>query len=358
MKVAFIARTTLHTVPGGDTVQVVQTARQLNNLGVEVDILLSKDEINYSEYDLLHFFNLVRPADILHHSKISKKPFVISTILCTYGDYYKYNRTGLGAIFTHLPADGVEYLKTVARWILGKDHLSSLDYLWKGQRKSIIEILNRANVILPNSESELKRVEDTYPNNARHMIITNGINPEKFPYDASRKKDDNMVICVARIEGRKNQLNLIRALNNTHFNLVIIGAPAPNQGDYYQQCRDEAADNVSFADRIPHEELIDYLQRAKVHILPSWFETTGLSSIEATVMHCNIVITDKGDTRDYFGNDAIYCEPGSTESILRAVVQAGKAPFNEALLSRILENYTWKQAAQQTLKAYQTAAIA
>jgi len=206
-------------------------------LGVVVDILLSKDEVDYDKYDLLHFFNLIRPADILYHSKMAKKPFVISTILCTYGDYYKYNRNGLGAIFTYLPADGVEYLKTVARWILRKDHLSSIDYLWKGQRKSIIEILNRADIILPNSESELKRVEKTYPSNARHMIITNGINPEKFPFDAGRKKDENLVLCVARIEGRKNQLNLIRALNNTHFNLVIIGAPAPNQGDYYQQCR-------------------------------------------------------------------------------------------------------------------------
>ncbi|MDO3643396.1 glycosyltransferase family 4 protein [Mucilaginibacter sp. L3T2-6] len=358
MKVAFIARSTLYTVPGGDTVQVVQTARQLTNLGLEVDILLSKDKINYGKYDLLHFFNLIRPADILYHSKVAGKPFVISTILCTYGDYYQYNRNGAGAIFTRLPADSVEYLKTVARWILGRDHLSGIDYLWKGQKKSIIELLNRANIILPNSESELKRVKESYPNNARHVIIANGINPERFPFDPSLPKDENLVLCVARIEGRKNQLNLIRALNNTRFKLVIIGAPAPNQLDYYHQCQAEAAANVSFAGRLPHEELISYLQRAKVHILPSWFETTGLSSIEATVMHCNIVITDKGDTRDYFGKDAIYCEPESTESILRAVVQAGKAPFNKDLLARILKNYTWKQAAQQTLKAYKTAVIA
>jgi len=358
MRVAFIARSTLYTVPGGDTVQVVQTARQLTALGVEVDILLSKEMIPYEQYDLLHFFNLIRPADILYHSRMAKKPFVISTILCTYGDYYKYNRNGLGAIFTRLPADGVEYLKTVARWVLGKDHLSSIDYLWKGQRKSIIEILGKADIILPNSESEFKRVQETYPCKVKHMIITNGINPEKFPFNAAVEKDENLVICVARIEGRKNQLNLIKALNNTRFKLVIIGAPAPNQQEYYQQCRDIAADNISFADRLPQHELLEYFQRAKVHILPSWFETTGLSSIEATVMHCNIVITNKGDTHDYFGDDAVYCDPASPESILKAVEEASVAPFNEDLLKRILNNYTWQQAAQQTLKAYQLAAIA
>jgi len=358
MNVAFIVRSTLYSVPGGDTVQVIQTARQLTNMGVGVDILLSKETIAYEKYDLLHFFNIIRPADIMYHARMAKKPFVVSTILCTYGDYYKYNRNGLGGIFSRFPADGVEYLKTVARWVLGKDHLSSIDYLWKGQRKSIIDVLKRADMVLPNSESELKRVRETYPCEVKHTIVTNGINPEKFPYDSTIKKDENLVICVARIEGRKNQLNLIKALNNTRFNLVIIGFPAPNQQEYYQQCLDAAASNVSFADRLPQPQLLGYFQRAKVHVLPSWFETTGLSSIEATVMRCNIVITDKGDTRDYFADDAVYCDPASPESIKAAVEQAAAQPFNNDLLKRILENYTWKQAAAQTLKAYQLASTA
>ena len=139
---------------------------------------------------------------------------------------------------------------------------------------------------------------------------------------------------------------------------MLIGAAAPNQQDYYRECRSLAAANVTFLDRIPQDELLGYYQRAKVHILPSWFETTGLSSIEAAVMHCNIVITDKGDTREYFGDDAFYCDPSDTGSIFTAVEQASRAPFNNKLYEKILNNYTWKQAALQTLKAYQLAATA
>ena len=111
MHIAFITRSTLYTVPGGDTVQVVQTAGQLKAKGVGVDIFLSKDTIDYDKYDLLHFFNIIRPADILYHYKKAKKPFVVSTILCSYSEYDKHHRKGLGVLFTHLPGDSVEYLK-------------------------------------------------------------------------------------------------------------------------------------------------------------------------------------------------------------------------------------------------------
>lgn len=358
MKVAFITRSTLYKIPGGDTVQVMQTAQQLNTMGIDAEIVLTNDDINYGKYDLLHFFNLIRPADILYHSKKAKKPFVVSTILCNYTEYDKQHRKGWGTLFTYLQGDAIEYIKTMARWVLGKDHLSSLDYTWKGQRKSIIEILQHAAMILPNSESEYRRVQQNYASNVKHLVVPNGVNPGMFNNVPAIKKEEKLVLCVARIEGIKNQINLIKALNNTSFKLLIIGAFAPNQAGYYRACRDIAAANVYFIDHIPQDELVVYYRRAKVHVLPSWFETTGLSSIEAAVMGCNIVITDKGDTREYFGDDAFYCNPSTPESIRAAVEKASAAPFNENLQQKILKQYTWEQAAIQTLKAYHLAAIA
>ena len=358
MKVAFITRSTLYSVPGGDTIQIVQTACQLAQLQIDAEIVLANQEIIYDNYDLLHFFNITRPADILYHSKKSKKPFVVSTILCDYSEYDKHHRKGIGALFSWLPGDSIEYVKTIARWLLGKDHLSTIAYTWKGQRNSIIEILQKAAVVLPNSESESRRVKQTYFKNIKYLVVPNGINPALFKYNPAIKKDNLMVVCVARIEGIKNHINLIKALNNTKYHLFIIGAFAPNQASYYRECLHLAAGNVSFISHIPQNELVNYYERAKVHVLPSWFETTGLSSVEAAAMGCNIVVTDKGDTREYFEEGAFYCDPAEPQSILNAVEKASAAPFNDSLHQKILNQYTWKQAAIQTLKAYHLAAIA
>jgi len=354
MRVALIARSTLHRVPGGDTVQVLQTAAGLNSLGVTAQVKLANETIDYNGFDLLHFFNIARPADILRHIQHADKPYVVSTILFDHSEYDKYHRKGLGMLFSHLSGDHIEYLKTVARCLRGKDSLVSPAYLWKGQYKSIVQVIKGAAMLLPNSVSEYRRLVAKYTETAKYHVVPNGIDPELFIGLNQIKKDDNLVVCAARIEGVKNQVNLIKALNNTRFRLLLIGTYAPNQHNYYQECRDIAAANIEFIGHLPQAELLKYYSQAKVHVLPSWFETTGLSTMEAAAMGCNVVITDKGDTRAYFEDNAFYCDPDSPESIRQAVEKASEANFNEAFRQKILNNYTWKQAAIQTLQAYQT----
>jgi len=353
MKVVLIARSTLNKVYGGDTVQVIKTADYLKQAGIEVDIRLSSERIAYKEYDLLHFFNITRPADILRHSRVSGKPYVVSTILCDYSEYDKNYRKGISRLFSYFSTDTIEYIKTIARCLLGKDHLASPEFIWKGQVKSIMEILHGAEMLLPNSLSEYKRLVNRYGTTANHIIVPNGVDLSLFQ-DKHIEKDPNLVLCVARIEGNKNHINLIKALNNTRFKLLLVGKPAPNQPGYYADCIKTAASNIEFIDYLPLPDLIDRYQHAKVHVLPSWYETTGLSSLEAASMGCNIVITDKGDTRSYFGDYAFYCNPVSPESIYQAIEKASLVPYDEGLYHTIANNYTWQKAASQTLKAYQT----
>jgi len=353
MKIAFIVRPNLYSIAGGDTVQVDQTAKKLRELGIEVDIILSNVIFPHDQYDILNFFHITRSAAILLQTKSANKPIVISTIHCPYGDYDKHAPLSIRSLFAAMSEDAKDYVRTISRWLRGREGLP-FNYIWRGQRHSINEVLRKAHMILPNSISELNRIRERYVCPTPYTIVTNGINPEKFIYDANISKDEKLVISVGRIEKRKNQLNVIRALSNTDYKLILIGAPTPTQQDYYQQCVEAAGANVQILNRIPHDEMVRYYQLAKVHILASWFETTGLSSLEAAIMRCNLVITDKGDTRDYFDEDAFYCEPEDTDSIRKAIDEAIKAPINETLAQKILTEHTWKKAAEQTLAAYQS----
>lgn len=354
MKVAFISRATLYTSPGGDTKQLEETAAGLRLMGVQVDVFLANEKIDYSSYDLLHFFNIIRPADVIAHVRKSRKPYVVSTIFVEYGNVKEEGRTGMvGTIKKMLPESLFEYVKTVARAVKNGEKIVSKEYLLWGHTKSTMYVAKHANMLLPNSESEYKRFVAKYPVNTPHHVIPNGINEQQigatYPHNEKYK---NAILCMGRIESRKNQLNLIRALNNGPYQLYIHGKPSPNNMAYFEQCKQEAAANVHLGGHLDEQELYTAYANAKVHVLPSYFETTGLSSLEAAVMGCNIVVTDRGDTRDYFKNDAWYCEPEDPASIREAVEAAYDAPYNEAFRQRILQEFTWKRAAEETLKAY------
>lgn len=351
-----IARATLYSSPGGDTIQILKTASFLRDLDLKVDVVLANEVLEYTDYDLVHFFNIIRPNDIIPHIKRLAIPFVVSTIYVDYREYEKQNRTGIiGFASRILRSDQLEYMKVIARFIKNGDKINSIDYLIKGHRKSVQYVAQHASMLLPNSHSEYKRLSVDYNINVPYQKVVNAIDPSVFSNDAEMNNDyQNYVLTVGRIEGRKNQLNLIKALAGTELKLAIIGKPSPNHIDYYEQCKVLAKENgnVEFIEHIEHEELVKIYKAAKVHVLPSWFETTGLSSLEAAVMDCNIVVSPKGDTEEYFQNMCYYCNPDNVNSIKEAVLKAYYAPINSELKKFVLENYTWNRTAEQTLVAY------
>ena len=354
MKILFISRATLYKDTGGDTIQIVNTARYLEKIGVQSTIKLCNEKIDYIGYDLIHFFNIIRPADILIHIEKSQKPYVVSTIYVDYSEFEKKMRTGIAGFFFKLfSTDLIEYAKVIGRALANGEKIISPSYLFLGQKKSIRKIVKGAAMLLPNSKNEYNRLQLHYKVSNAYSVIPNAIDPTLFRRPSNRViRDERLIICVGRIEGRKNQLNLIRALNETIYQLIIIGSPSANQINYYNSCKTNAGSNITFVNGLTQEALLDYYKKAKVHVLPSWFETTGLSSLEAAAMGCNIVITDKGDTKEYFEEYAYYCDPGSPASILEAVKKAASEEFNEQLREKIFTHYTWQITAQETLKAY------
>ena len=363
MKIALIARSTLHIAPGGDTIQVTQTARHLQTLGIEAVVKLTNDKIDYGSYDAFHFFNLIRPADILRHLRHIRQPIFITPILVDYSEYENHQRKGMAGRMMRLLSPGKqEYFKALARSFRGKDRFPGITYFFYGHHTAMRMALEKARALLPNSCLEQEAMEKKFNLKCQHHIVPNGIDPsifrqEFYSHRTNKTGQNKNVLCVARIEGIKNQLNLIRALNNTEFNLTLIGKAAPNHHDYYNECRRIAGNNIRFIDHLPQEELVKHYLEADIHILPSWFETCGLSSLEAAAMGCRIVVSDRGYVREYFGPDAMYCQPGDPASILESVRKASlhftPPTLNNALHKRIYDNYTWPLAARITLSAYQ-----
>lgn len=364
MKILFQSRKTLFTAPGGDTTQILKTKEYLEKLGLDIDISLELTP-DVSKYDIVHVFNLMRPQELYLQVKNAKKygkKVALSTIYGPYEEYEKKARGGVLQIINNfLSITQIEYLKVIARAIMNFEFSKgTLIYLLNGHKRLQRKIIKMVDVFLPNSHSEMKRVAADF--NLKHynyVAIANAVDINKFDYenvtvDAELEKYRDCILCVSRIEGRKNQLNIVRACKELPYKFVFIGKAGANFQKYYEQCKKEANERMFFLGQIEHEKLPQFYKLAKVHILASWMETPGLSSLEAGVMLCNIVATKKGDTEDYFGDYAYYCEPDDLETIKNSVVQAYNTPFDFSFRDRIINNYTWEDTARQTLDGYKS----
>jgi glycosyltransferase involved in cell wall biosynthesis len=353
LKIAFIVRSTIYKVVGGDNLQAVNTAEELKKLGVEVDIIRASENINYSKYDLLHLFNIIRPADHLIHIEKSKKPIVISTIYLDYSEFDRHGRHGFQKyLFRAIGKNVAEYLKNTLRFIKGQDKLVSSKYIF-GHHLAVQKILSKARILLPNSLSEYNRLCKDYRVKAPYHVVPNGINTKIFSQMPSSTREDDKICCVGQIYGLKNQAKLIEATNELGARLTIIGKPPPNHFKYYEYCKKISGNKVRFIDFMPQQELISYYAKSKVHALPSWFETTGLSSLEAGAMGCNLVVGSGGDTSEYFHSKASFCHAHDMEGIKNAVSTELNKPIDFSFREFVLENYNWRRAAEETLKAYQ-----
>lgn len=352
MRVALISRSSLFSVKGGDTTQIVKTGEELNKLGIKTVVKLTNEKLNYDDFDLLHFFNIIRPADHLYHIRKSKKPYVLSSIYLDYTEFDNNGRTLFQKnLFGTFGKHGSEYIKNLYRYIKKQDVLITKDYLL-GHLKAMKEVLRDASLVLPNSESEYRRLTNDLQLKKNYKVIPNGIDEHLFGNIPEGINRQEKVICVGQIYGMKNQHKLIQACKLLKVPLELIGKAPPNHAKYYDYCKKISDNSVQFIDFMPQSDLLKFYAAAKVHALPSWFETTGLSSLEAGAMGCNLVVGKGGDTQDYFGDFASFCEAIDQQSIETAISQALDRPTTNSLRKIILENYTWKKAAEATLEAY------
>lgn len=350
MKALFVSRSTLFSSPGGDTTQMLKTAEGLRKLGVEVAVQGEDGRFHDPrDFDLLHGFNINRPADLVSYAVPGMPPLVVSTIYVDFSEWEAFSRSP----WRWLPATMAEYAKVVARVVVNGDPLPPWSYLLAGQRRSVRRVAKHSGILLPNSRSEYRRFARDFGMEHPYKVVPNSIDPEIF--DPVREPDPRFcdaVVCVGRIEGRKNQLELIRALSGTEIPLKIVGKPSPNHLAYDHKCREEAGPNVEFLDHMTPLELASAFAAARVHVLASWFETTGLTSLEAAATGCRIVVTDKGDQREYFEGLATFCDPGDRRSILDSVRSAWKMGRSLEARATILERYTWDVTAKLTKDAY------
>ena len=354
MRVLMQMDATGYSVPGGHRRQMDKTAEYLGRLGVCIDVS-SDPNADISNYDLVHCF--ATPGAFVRNAKHQCKPVALSPIYWSTDFFLNYARIRGPWAARH--AEWVGRIRVAAAVLVqGRQALPRQVGFWiKHAEQSYT--YRCADVLLPNARAEGNDlVRECGVDPARVHFVPNAVeaeaqdaSPDPF-YQQYNVRD--FVLCVGRVEPRKNQLRLIRALRGSGMFLVIVDPVHPDHADYRAQCRREMGKDALYVQSLSNDMLKSAYAAARVHALPSFFETTGLVSLEAALQGCNVVANDQPHTREYFEDMAWYCNPADPRSIRQAIEAAFQAPFKSELCDHILDNYTWEHTARATLKGYQS----
>jgi glycosyltransferase involved in cell wall biosynthesis len=369
MNVLMLGRFGLFEVGGGDKIQITNTAKELERLGITVEI---KDSLDFdvSSYDIIHIFQLdwTPESNIYAHiAKKAGKPVVFSPIhhsvkeLKKFDDEYAFDFRRISKILFKDQFKR-DVFKDFYRAIMDKRRIRPVILsIKKGLKDLHIETLKLSDTVLVQTVAEATDLKETFGVDFTWEVVPNGVGAPFLESSSYKNKFsfDDYIICVGRIEPRKNQLNIIKAVkklrskDGVNCELVFIGRKTGNKHlEYTYLFNKEMEENswIHHVNSVPYNEMPSYYHFAKLGVSASWFETTGLTSLEALFSGANAVAC--GDrAREYLGDCASYCAPDSVDSIYSAI-KSEYLSSPKVLTPEMRGEYTWKNAAAKTLAVY------
>lgn len=316
MKVLFGNRD--HTaLSGGDSNKIEHYQRHLFDIGVTADYTSEVRYPDYNDYDIIHGFHLGHKFSHKFYLEAARleKPFVLSPI------HFPEQENPL--VYRH---DMVDY----------------------------------ASAIACLSDGELKSVQDIYVNDDgkkmvsdKTYIIPNGINPI-YGTDGPKLKhpncpEEDYVLCVGRIDGRKNQAKLAQACYELDIPLMLVGSAANAESVAQVQAIADIWEGLWWEPSAPAEKLVEAYRGAKVLACPSTLEMWPNVVAEGGLAGCNLVVGN--GSMSFTDMKEVYACDNTVDSIKEAVIDAYSATRRNE--QRPFSTFTWERAAGELKEMYE-----
>ena len=176
-------------------------------------------------------------------------------------------------------------------------------------------IMNAANIVTSSSVFEEFMISENYKIDEKKIKkITPGIDKEIFKPDMTVERE-NIFLSIGRIQEQKNQMETIKFLDSfrkveNNFKCYFIGGPSGKSGEEYLQIlKDTVKDlslesHIEFLDNLPQKKIKKLLNKSKLLIHTSQFETFGLVATEANAMGVPVLTTNKGSLMEIIQNNS------------------------------------------------------
>jgi glycosyltransferase involved in cell wall biosynthesis len=254
----------------------------------------------------------------------------------------------------------------------------SLGVFLEGYNKERVDceklVMRSSSFITASSQYENNLISENYDIDKKKINqITPGVDRKVFVLDENIKRE-NILLSIGRIQEQKRQLDVLKFLDNfrkidSNFLCYFVGGPSGKSGDdYLIQLKDNVKElnlesNTEFLGNLTQIKIKELMNRSKLLIHTSHFETFGLVAIEANTMGVPVLTTNQGPLSEIIENNVNgYLTEGLINSQVNNFVknllnddkQFQKFQMNCHEKSK---KYDWKSTAKELENLYNSALI-
>ena len=329
MKVLFDHPNPFMLAHGGFQIQIEETKKALEAIGVEVEWLRWWDPAQRG--DLIHFFGIPQ-LSYLRQARSKKIPVVLTHLLTS-----QCNRSDAKLA---LQGTAVKALQSLP----GGRTLGNR-FGW--------ESLQEADGIIVGLECEKLALKSIFGIDDKNIyLLPLGLHDAFLENDRSVPEKKDYLICSGTITERKRSIELAEMALLSEIPILFVGKPYSECAPYWQRF-EQLIDQKTVMYKSHIESPYDMarkLRSAKGFVLFSWYENWCLSAHEAAACGLPLCVPDQKWSRERFGNEATYLLPKSSPENLRRLVdfysRAGE------LKPPSIGNLNWQSVAAQLLRTY------
>ena len=225
-------------------------------------------------------------------------------------------------------------------------------------------IMTSSDVITTSSLFEEDMILKNYNVDSNKVkLITPGVDVEIFLPDQTVKRE-NIFLSIGRIQEQKGQIETIKFLDNfkkveNNFTCYFVGGPSGKSGnEYLVELKQTVVDlnlesHIEFLDNLPQTEIRDLLNKSKLLIHTSKFETFGLVAAEANAMGVPVLTTNSGSVLEIVesNKNGYYSESlidGNVNNFVKELFN-NNDKFHEIMLNCLDKSkaYSWANTARE-----------
>lgn len=335
---------------GGDTVVVERLRDGLKARGVEVVVDTEAKE-DPTRFDIVHLLNLATPEytkALAQRSQAAGTPFVVTSLFEDISLFHNQSITCAQSLIQYVQGN-----QSADWWMQNKPNLGSVQGCAPFDSAWVVE---NAAAVFTTGQAESEAIKRYFPKSKNTKVISLGhevgASGDRGLFEAQYGVRD-FILCVGRLETRKNQLMLLKALENSEIPVVLVAGDFSYQPEYAAAVRAfKRRGQTLVLGRLSAEMLASAYAACKIHALPSWYELPGLVSLEAGAAGKNVVASQYGTGPDCMKEFGFYVDPSSELSIRNGVLAAYYAPVRPEFVA-LCRTQSWDSMIDATIKEYQ-----